>query len=602
VAAEAPGICPLCESRTGAVGDPCPSEVCGRKGYRFIPVGWHESAKAYAARKQRPLDPLLGRSIDRYLLAGKLGEGGMGAVYLAIQRPLNREVALKVISGLEMTQTTIARFEREARSISVLDHPNIVKLYDYGVGELEFRVPYMALEYVKHGRTLRRALWQIRQDSGGAPITGDVVLSVFSQVLHALETAHGVGIIHRDMKPDNVMLAPVAGNPHFVKVLDFGLAKAVADVTGFDGTVSRTGQFLGTPCYMAPEQAPRKGQPSVDGRADLYAVAVMLFEVFTGVRPFEGDTPIEVLTKKVDPSHDPLSCPEARPLPRALKAFLSRGMAADPGARFGDAQEMLAAFRDALSGRRATAVGTAPGRPGSSDERPATPASPGVRESGDAEPPVEPAALEPTTPLGGGGEARPVWTGVPSSRVEGRRRKSGRRVLAAAGAAVAAVAVLTGVYVAAGGQRAQESVPVTSREREPAPQPAPLPETATVPASVPAPGPEPVPVAVSEPGPAPVPKPAGLRVRFASEPAGAEVWLGGRRLGKTPFDAALEGEPGRREFAFRLKGYREELKAVEVADGGAVRAELRPEPPQRKPGPNPKPKPVEPPPKGPQRL
>ena len=129
------GICPNCEARRGPVGEACPEAICGSKGYRFIPLAWYQPAKEFAARKQRPMDPLLGRSIERYLLIGKLGEGGMGAVYVALQRPLNREVALKVISGLEMTEATIARFEREARAVSILDHPNIVKLYDYGVGE-----------------------------------------------------------------------------------------------------------------------------------------------------------------------------------------------------------------------------------------------------------------------------------------------------------------------------------------------------------------------------------------------------------------------------------------------------------------------------------
>jgi serine/threonine-protein kinase len=502
--AQAKGICPNCETRTGPVGEPCGSDVCGRKGYAFIPRPWYDSAKQFASRKQRPLDPLLGRNIDRYLLAGKIGEGGMGAVYVALQRPLNREVALKVISGLEMTQTTIARFEREARAVSVLDHPNIVKLYDYGVGDLEFRVPYMALEYVKHGRTLRRALAQMRQDSGGAAIPGEVVLSIFGQVLHALNAAHGVGIIHRDMKPDNVMLAPVSGNPYFVKVLDFGLAKAVADVSGFDGTVSRTGQFLGTPMYMAPEQAPRKGQPAADHRADLYAVAVMLFEVFTGKMPFEGETVIEVLTKKVDPSHDPCGYPEARALPRQLRAFLARGMDVDPGARFGDAEDMLSAFEGALSGRRATAVGLAGGRPGSSDERPATPESPG---------PADGAAPKPTTPLGDSAEAASFWRDVAASTAERPRKAPWLRWLVVAGAVLAAAAVVAGIWLAvAKGPAPGPAADAASQAAPSAPQPAVEPARAA----------EPVPVPVAEPAVAPVPGPVPAVVP-AAEPAAASA-------------------------------------------------------------------------------
>ena len=375
MAEEQPGICPNCEIRRGPVGEACPEPGCDRKACHFIPRDWYEAARSFATRRQKPLDALLGRYLDRYLLAGKIGEGGMGAVYLAIQKPLGREVALKVISGLELTQTTIARFEREARAISVLDHPNIVKLHDYGVGKLEFRVPYMALEYVRHGRTLRHALQRMRRETGG-PIPGQVVTAIFGQVLHGLGAAHDLGIIHRDMKPDNVMIAPVRGNPYMVKLLDFGLAKAMAEVSGFDGEVSRTGQFLGTPYYMAPEQAPRRGRPKVDGRTDLYAVAVMLFEVFTGVRPFDGETALEVLIKKSDPAFRPMDLPEVRPLPRGLRAFLEKGLSASPEARFQSTGEMLDALGKAMSGRTPTAVGPLPAAHGSSQDQPATPPSP----------------------------------------------------------------------------------------------------------------------------------------------------------------------------------------------------------------------------------
>lgn len=538
------GICPNCGKRTGPVGDRCPLEVCADKGYAFIPRAWYDSARQFALRKQRPLDPLLGRSIDRYLLAGKIGEGGMGSVYLAIQRPLYREVALKVISGMEMTQAAIARFEREARAISVLDHPNIVKLHDYGVGELEFRLPYMALEYVKHGRTLRRALAQMRSERGGSLIPGEVVLAIFSQVLHALSAAHGMGIIHRDMKPDNVMLAPVAGNPYFVKVLDFGLAKAVADVSGFDGTVSRSWQFLGTPVYMAPEQAPRRGQPVADHRADLYAVAVMLFEVFTGVRPFEGETAIEVLVKKVDPAYRPLDFPEAQSLPGPLRAFLGRGMAADPGARFGSAQEMLSAFQDALSGRSATAVGMAAGRPGSSDERPVTPATPESPRW------VEQAAPEPTRPLGAEDPGPAVWPDVPASTVEGPRKAMWRRSLLVASALLAAAAVVAGIWLA-------------SRT-----------------GPVPGPGPEPVPLAAP-----PAPQPAVEPVR-AAEPAPASA------AEPAP---ALEPVPAVAPAAVPVAAPAEAPRVAAPAPVPAPERVVRPAPPRapaRKPAPKPTQKPV----------
>lgn len=409
MAPEAPGICPNCERHRGAVGSPCPTEVCHNKNYHLIPVAWFEAARQLAVRKHRPMDPLLGRYINRYLLAGKLGEGGMGAVYVGIQRPLDREVAVKLISGVDVSGGAISRFEREARAIGLLDHPNIVKLFDYGVGNLGFQVPYMALEYVRHGRTLRQVFTRVKEESGGTvPVT--LVLQVFRQILNALASAHEIGLVHRDMKPDNVLIVPVAGNPYFVKVLDFGLAKAVSEVTGFDGDISRTGLVLGTPCYMAPEQAHISGRRfPVDGRADLYSVAVMLYEVFTGIRPFNGESALAILASKSDPNHRPMEFPEALALPASLRTFLQRGMSDQATDRFSDAFEMLAALEQVLSTRGLKAMGPAAGDAGSSQERPATPPSPAPEglpvepvpvipgpPAGSAEPS---ASLEPTTPL-----------------------------------------------------------------------------------------------------------------------------------------------------------------------------------------------------------
>ena len=393
MAPDSRGICPNCESRLGSTGDPCSRDLCSRKGYHHVAIEWYDAARAFAVRKHKALDPLLGRCIDRYLVTGKLGEGGMGAVYLALQRPLNREVALKVISGLELTPVVIARFEREARAIALLDHANVRKLYDYGIGDLEYQVPYMALEYLRHGRTLGHALVEVKKQNGGQ-IPGAVVLAMFRQVLNALAAAHAKGIVHRDMKPDNVMVSPEHGNPYMVKILDFGLAKAFSDISGFDSDVSRAGHVLGTPHYMAPEQVPRKGRSEADGRADLYAVAVMIFEVFTGTMPFPGETPLEVMARKVDPEFDPLALPAAMTLTRQLRAFVAKGMAVEPEARYQTADEMLEAFESSLSGRATSAVGLArTAATDASDARAPTPpgggsepaAAPAVVSGGDAQ-------------------------------------------------------------------------------------------------------------------------------------------------------------------------------------------------------------------------
>lgn len=516
-----------------------------------MPRPWFEAARDFAHRKGRSLDPLLGRVLDRYLLAGKLGEGGMGAVYLAFQQPLNREVALKVISGMDLNEAARARFEREARAISLLDHPNIVKLYDYGIGRLEFEVPYMVLEYVKHGRTLRRALAELRAEAGGR-IPAEVVLGIFEQVLHALGAAHEVGIIHRDMKPDNVMLARIHGNPHFVKVLDFGLAKAVQEVSGLNlGEVSHSGQMLGTPYYMAPEQAPRKGGAVVDGRADLYAVAVMLYEVFTGVRPHEDGTPIEIMIRKTGPGQRPLDRPEARALPRPLRDFLGKGLQPDPGRRFQDAAAMLDALKDAVGSHRLTAVGFDRRLTGSSQDRPATPPSPSAAEDRIATRPLDP----------------PAAGAAPLAEAEGDARPPSRKPRWP----VVAVPVVAGVLIAGvllavrpgsdpdegdagevtGQTEATGGAGVVSGTMPPDPGgPAPVVVT-PVPAE-----------AAADPVPPPRPEPKRLSLEVRTTPAGAAIRVDGREVGPSParyeFEVAADRDLDRMiEVAARLAGHRE---------------------------------------------
>ncbi|HOU53146.1 MAG TPA: protein kinase [Myxococcota bacterium] len=456
---ETRAVCPNCEHEVPAVGQPCLQPVCSARGYRGIPDPWFQAAKQWCQRKGRPLDPLLGRRLDRYLLAGKLGEGGMGAVYLALQEPLMREVALKLVSGLELNPASEARFEREARTISVLDHPNIVKLHDYGIGDLGFRVPYMALEYVRHGRTLRQVF---PGDGPRDPSIGAAeIQAVFEQVLHALGAAHEQGIVHRDVKPENVMVAPVHGNPWFVKVLDFGLAKVLEHPSHLE--VSRTGQPMGTPIYMAPEQAYGESLGPVDGRVDLYAVGVMIYEVFTGRSPFPGDTSLAILTRKVDPTWNPLAQPEARGLPEGIRSLLGRALRPRPQDRFSRAEEMLQALREAFRDLpRAAWQGYAPGT-ASSEDRPQTPSSPPREESLEALhdgrtlaglPGVVPAAAPVPSPVPDHpepGTSAPEEPPAPLLAVSRRSRSLRLRWIVLLLAGVAAVALLvTGLVRRAG--------------------------------------------------------------------------------------------------------------------------------------------------------
>jgi len=339
------GICPRCRLNTGPVGQACPNPDCLLHEYSYIPLLAYDAAVANAEKKGGKLDALLGRRFDRYLLTGKAGEGGMGTVYIALQAPLNREVALKVMTAMSISREALDRFESEAKALSALDHPNILKLFDYGFGNLDGQtIPYMVLEYVKHGRTLKKMMQQDIQSMG--VMRPDARLPIFDQILCGLAAAHSAGITHRDVKPENVMLTQIHGNPNFAKILDFGLATGLR---GDAGGQTGANQILGTPNYMAPEQIPGGKKVPIDHRADLYATGVMIFEAMTGVRPFPGETALAVLTAKSNEMFNPFEVPAVSKLTRQQRAFLEKAIAFDPAARYQSAGEMLDALRLALA-------------------------------------------------------------------------------------------------------------------------------------------------------------------------------------------------------------------------------------------------------------
>lgn len=227
-------------------------------------------------------DPLVGRLVDgRYEVVSRIARGGMATVYLAIDRRLDREVALKVMHPHLAEGASggafIARFRREARSAARLTHPGLVGVFDQGV---DGETSYLTMEYVD-GSTLRRRLAE-----EGALRVGEA-LRVIESVLDALAAAHRTGLVHRDIKPENVLIA----SDDRVRVADFGLARAVTEVTS-----TTTGTVLGTVAYLAPELVQRG---TSDARTDVYAVGVMLFEMLTGRQPFTGETAIQVAFQHV---------------------------------------------------------------------------------------------------------------------------------------------------------------------------------------------------------------------------------------------------------------------------------------------------------------
>lgn len=301
-------------------------------------------------------DPRLGTLLaGRYQMLQTLGEGAMGAVYLAEHVALRRKVAIKILHAeLSRMSEVVARFEREAVAAANIDHPNVAAASDFG--SLEDGTFFLAMEYVE-GRCLR--------DEMSGPMPADRAIHVAAQIACALERAHALGIVHRDLKPENIMLVERNGDPDFVKVLDFGIARmrmGEDEGAGGKAALTRAGMVYGTPEYMAPEQA--LGLP-VDARADLYALGIITFEMLIGMRPFEAENTVMLLGMHVTAPFPRFSerAPNVR-VPQALEDIVYRLTAKSADARFGDAREVL----DALEQIDHFAL-LPPGEPGSARVR-----------------------------------------------------------------------------------------------------------------------------------------------------------------------------------------------------------------------------------------
>src|SRR5437868_8384863 len=275
-------------------------------------------------------------SISRYRILEKLGSGGMGEVYLAEDTRLGRKVALKLLAE-ELTQNRdrLSRFDQEAYAASALNHPNILTIYEMGD---EGGRHYIVTEFID-GQTLRKRL-------GGPPLESTEVLDIAIQVASALEEAHAAGIVHRDIKPDNIMVR----RNGYVKVLDFGLAKLTetVDRTPSDGEASTrvmvqtdAGVVMGTSHYMSPEQA--RGKP-VDARTDIWSLGVVLYELMAGRTPFEGETATDVLSAITKTEPPPLARYAAN-VPAEYEWIVMKALRKDAGERYQTAKELHSDLR-----------------------------------------------------------------------------------------------------------------------------------------------------------------------------------------------------------------------------------------------------------------
>ncbi len=301
-----PAVCPLCRD-VGPIAEPCGDSTCRRFGVCRVPPD-------YAPDGDRAPDPLVGRMFDDYLVVRRLGAGGVGAVYLALQQPIGLPAAIKLLHADGGPLADPERFRQEAAALARLSHPNIVRLLKYGVAGT---TSYLVMEYVEEGRTLES---EMRRGLAVADAR-----RILIQMCHGLEAAHRRGVVHRDIKPANVMLQSLPGDEHFVRLVDFGLAKFVDE-----GHSTRLA--AGTPQYMAPEQALKTEiGPWTDG----YAVAVIACEMLLGHHPFPGASAQSILLRKCDPAFDPVAALDA-PVGPTLAGFLRQALAPAPADRYRD--------------------------------------------------------------------------------------------------------------------------------------------------------------------------------------------------------------------------------------------------------------------------
>ncbi len=482
---------------------------------------------------------LIGATIGNYRVVAKLGEGGMGAVYLAEHPLIGKKVALKVLhEEYSANDEVVSRFFNEAKAVNDIGHPNIVDIIDYGVvatqggpGFVYLNMEFLAGE--PHATVIHR----------DAPLPPERALHIAAQIADSLVASHAKGIVHRDLKPDNVFLIQRPRERDFVKVLDFGIAK----LTGNDGKSSRTrtGIVMGTPAYMSPEQCEGRGQ--IDPRTDVYALGIVLYEMITGRVPFAGDGYGEVLVQHLTKVPDRPSTIRGV-IPPHVEAIVMKALEKKREARFASMEQMLAALRDPL--------GYVESNGGINAFYPlATPAgvpAPVIGREQTGGFAVEPPA-RPTTLGSGAAEIAPVY---PARR---------SRLPVIAGAAIVSLALIAGGVLLA-----------TSGGDE-----APAAETPVVQAAVTPVAPEPVVPEVPAPKPEVTPPPLKeVTISVVTSPAGAEVFVGAETAarGVTPLDLKVPKGSAPLELTLRAPGFKERKRVIRTKVDAMLEITLAPEP------------------------
>jgi serine/threonine-protein kinase len=524
-------------------------------------------------------DRLLGAKVGNYEVKQKLGEGGMGAVYLAVHPNIGKRVALKVLHPeFSSNEDVIARFFNEAKAVNDIQHPNIVDIIDYGEmpqfpGSGQ-KVVYFIMEFLA-GESLAKLIHD------QAPLGPERAQMIAIQIADALAASHRHGIVHRDLKPDNVMISVRRDGRDFVKVLDFGIAKLTGDQPGSRRT--RTGIVMGTPAYMSPEQC--EGRGLVDQRTDIYALGILLYEMLAGQVPFQGEGYGEVLVQHM--TQVPRKPSTIRGvIPPHLEAVCMRALEKRPPDRFGDMEQFMLALQDPvgfveahggvdgfLSYSRAQAwghehgqgyfmhgPGSAPGFGGPPNMAP-TPLTPYPLQA-------DPAHVRLTTPMTGkgplgahgmltpsppgsgpgpGGRAD-VMPGFPTPPPGDLRRASAssRTALVALGAIALGVGAFFAYRAVVGGQAPRRPPVVAAPSGEP---PAP---------------PERAPDRSGEGVVAPPPAAAVVEIAVGSTPPGAKVFVGGETepRGVTPLTLSIDRGEAPVELMLKAEGYADKRETV----------------------------------------
>ncbi len=370
----------------------------------------------------------VGKTVGKYEIVRLLGRGGMGSVYEALNTGIGKRVAMKFVDAdTAKNKDAVARFQREAQAASAVESAHIVEIFDSGT--TDSGEPFIVMELLR-GEDLGHRIKRLGR------LEVPEALHITAQILRGLHRAHAAGIVHRDLKPDNIFLVDRDDDPTFAKILDFGISKVQRTSELSPRTITREGTVLGTPFYMAPEQA--QAAPDIDGRADLWAAGAILYECLTGRPPHVGTTYEQVIiaicTKEAEDIrlHNPI-------ISEGLSQVVQKALHRDRKERFATAREFLETLIEhsggALSVRHSRGVSD-DAHGGSRRDSSLTPSSPGKTPA----PKVSSgAAFDPTVEVAGGGPSKVGWSTQRRLEQEDARRSSRNRLV------VVAVALLLGI-------------------------------------------------------------------------------------------------------------------------------------------------------------